>query len=658
MASKDRKNQPKRWEQNLWRPVELPIDDPLGIYARQSTKRQLTANVQSNEIQREDLIKMAIERGWDESLITLYDQDFAKSGTIDIDGRKGMLQMLSDIKAMKIRAVFVYMEDRLFRDEYQINVDTFIKVCSEAGCLILTPMMIYDLSNKWHRRQFRDACERAWEYLDEQIMYRLHMARDRAASQGLYDGRGLAIGYAVDKDKKSPTYKKYVVYELHAKVVRYIFNRFIELGSLGALAKELNNGAAIFPQESIDYAAQFTRLKSLRVPGGYSISYSGLRKLLLNPVYIGWWKHGEEGYIKGNHEPIIEETLFWYVHNQLVKEKQEDMTIEEEGQGEEELEEEGIQERYHTSSKSVVRNVLSAEPYQITANNPTGRYVIVDDRSLKRYALASVPIRVVEQIFLDKFLPRLHDMEFYNEYAKAAEEDIKAEEERKEFIQEQCNQTQKRIDGIFLTLQDPDLDIEQRGEFVETRKKLIAQRDKYRRELAEPSPLQQFYEYHDLIQKIGPHWNKLPLEQRQTFASLVIDKVHLSHLSPHFIKIVIKWKRLGEDIGVIWRPMSATYGWTEEELKILQDLYPKGATEELIQALPRRSYNAYNSKAQNLKIRKAERSIEPKRPDLSLDDLEVIEEYEVPEENTAMIHSVTWFSPYRRAGPDSGRCCR
>ncbi len=582
---------------------------------------------------------MAIERGWDEDLITLYDQDFAKSGTIDIDGRKGMLQMLSDIKAMKIRAVFVYMEDRLFRDEYQINVDTFIKICSEAGCLILTPMMIYDLNNKWHRRQFRDACERAWEYLDEQIMYRLHMARDRAASQGLYDGRALAIGYAVDKDKKSPTYKKYVVYEPHAKVVRYIFNRFIELGSLGALAKELNNGAAIFPKESIDYASQFTRLKSLKVPGGYSVSYSGLRKLLLNPVYIGWWKYGDDGFVKGNHEPIIEEALFWYVRNQLAKEKQEDMTFEEQG-------EEHLQERYHTLSKSVVRGVLSAEPYQIAANYPRGVYIIVDDKSLKRYALATISINVIEQIFLDKFLPRLNDMEFYNEYARASEEDIKAEHERSAFIQEQCNQTQKRIDGIFLTLQDPEIDAEQRKEFVETRKKLIVQRDKYKRELEAPSALQQFYEYHELIQKIGPHWDKLPLELRQTFVSLLIDKVHLFHLSPHFIKIVIKWKRLGEDTGVIWRPMSATYGWTEEELKILQALYPEGTTEKLMQALTRRSYNAYNTKAQELKIRKTERSTEPKRPDLSLDDLKVIEEYEVQEENTALTHSVTWFLPY------------
>src|SRR5437588_12843224 len=123
MTSKNQKPQQKRWETaNQWKPVTLPVNEPLGIYARQSTKGQLAKNVQSYEIQTEDMTEMAIERGWDRNLITIYDQDFAKSGTIDIDGRKGMLQMLADIKAKKIRAVFVFMEDRLFRDEYQINV--------------------------------------------------------------------------------------------------------------------------------------------------------------------------------------------------------------------------------------------------------------------------------------------------------------------------------------------------------------------------------------------------------------------------------------------------------------------------------------------------------------------------------------------------------
>lgn len=655
--SKDKKNQPKRWEQNFWKPVELPLDEPLGIYARQSTKRQLTANVQSNEIQREDLIKMAWERGWDESLIVLYDQDFAKSGTIGIDGRNGMSQMLTDIKALKIRAVFVYMEDRLFRDEYQINVDTFIKICSEAGCLILTPMMVYDLNNKWHRRQFRDACERAWEYLDEHIMYRLHMAKDRAAKQGLYDGRGLSFGYVVDKDKKSPTYKKFIIYEPHAKVIRYLFRRFVELDcSIAALAKELNNGAAIFPKEDPNYTPQFTRQRSIKVPGGYGLSYAGIRKILTNPVYIGWWKIGGEEPIKGNHEPIIDEGLFWYVHSRLVSQPKE-KPVNEESQSEDDSdsnkedsetdqeseEQEKMQhQRYHVTSPSVVRCVLSAEPYHIVANYPRGIYVIKEDKGLKWNALATISIDVLEQIFLDKFLPRLNDIGFYEEYAKAAEEDIKAEEERRAFVQEQYNQAQKRIDGIFLTLQDPDLDPEQRGEFIETRKKLIVQRDKYKRELDAPSALQQFYSYNELVQKIGPHWEKLPLELRQTFVSLLVAQVHLSYLSPHFIKIVIKWKRLGEDTGVIWRPMCSTYGWTEEELTALYELYPKGTTEELMQALPRRSYNAYNTKAQKLDIRKLERSTEPERPDLSLDDLRVIEEYQVPEENAGVIHSVTW----------------
>lgn len=625
-------NQPKRWETaNQWKSIELPVNEPLGIYPRQSTKGQLSKNIQSYEIQTEDMIKMAIERGWDRNLITLYDQDFAKSGTIDIDEREGMFQMLSDIKNLKIKAVFVFMEDRLFRDEYQTNVDIFIKVCSEAGCIVFTPMMVYDFSNKWHRKQFRDACERAWEYLDEQIMLRLHWARHRAASQGLYDGRALPVGYFVDKDKNSETYKKFIQYEPHAKVVKYLFKRFIELGSLGALAQEVASMTVLFPQEAPEHAPQFTRVNLLKVQGGYHVSYSGLRKILINHVYIGWWKVGDE-FVKDNHQPILDEETFWYVRRSLVRENKEESDEE--------------QKNYHTTTSSVVRDVLSAKPYQLAANNPRGIYVIVDDRSIKRYALATIPIQFVEKTFLDIFLQRLHDLNFSNEYLEAAAKEDTTEQERRAFIQEQCNQTQKRIDGIFLTLQDPELDPEQRKEFIETRKKLIVQRDKYQEELNTPSSLQQFYSYQELVQKIGPHWNKLPLERRQLFVKLLVKRVHFTYLSPHFVKIVIDWKRLGQDVGVIWRPMSSTYGWEDDELEILYKLYPEGTTEELMKALPRRSYNSYNSMAQLKGTRKLKRSTEPERPDLSFNDLRVMEEYDVEEENTGMLHSVTWFLPY------------
>src|SRR6266567_539771 len=108
----------------MWRPVELPIQYMLAIYGRQSTKNQVLKHVQSGEMQTEDLMEFAKRLGWPDDLIILYIEHRQKDGTIKsasgrlrIDQREGLKALVERIEADEIKAVLIFLEDRLFRDE-------------------------------------------------------------------------------------------------------------------------------------------------------------------------------------------------------------------------------------------------------------------------------------------------------------------------------------------------------------------------------------------------------------------------------------------------------------------------------------------------------------------------------------------------------------
>src|SRR5262249_25036570 len=133
-TSKQRK--PKRWElyRREWQIPELRTDDPVGLYPRQSTAKQVKHNRQSFEKQTLDAVEDLIKRGWSRELIRVYDQDMARSGTLGIEHREALNQMIADIRAGEIRTIRAAEVDRLFRDEDRIDSNVFIKICKEADC--------------------------------------------------------------------------------------------------------------------------------------------------------------------------------------------------------------------------------------------------------------------------------------------------------------------------------------------------------------------------------------------------------------------------------------------------------------------------------------------------------------------------------------------
>ena len=386
-----------------------PIHAPIAIYGRQSTKNQVENNRESYEAQTKDLLKRALDMGWKEGNIIVYVENIrndgavrSASGRLRIDQREGLSALVERIEQGEIKAVMVYQEDRLFRDETGIQYNVFIDICKRNSVLVITPLYIYDFNNdRYAIRLFRDKMQQAADFFTD-YSKRLCDLRQRVSERGGYDGRGIAVGYTVDRNRNSPTFKKYLIYEPHAEVVRWLFRRYRELcGNLHALCRELNQLTFVFPP--FQQGIELTRYQLSRSPsGGYLLSRSGLKFLLTNVVYIGWWMFQESVVQKDNHPAIVDEDDFWYAFHRLspiLPDGAENTHYSPQVR-------KGLKEGH---TPALLTGVIEAEDGSLYPNNQHDQgpcYTIVDMKTQSPHTvyLYSVRARFLDRIFVERML--------------------------------------------------------------------------------------------------------------------------------------------------------------------------------------------------------------------------------------------------------------
>jgi len=648
--SKQRK--PKRWElyKKEFQIPELRTDEPVGLYPRQSTKKQKQKNRQSFEKQTQDAIEDLIKRGWVRALIRVYDQDMGHSAVHAIEDREAMNQMLADIREKRIRTVRAAEVDRLFRDEDRIDSNLFIKYCREAECLVLTDRMIYDFSIPRHVDYFRDEVDRAWKFYESQILIRANELQDRARSKGLYVGTPPPIGYIVDKNPKSPMYRKFIPYPRHAQRTLELFQWLYDCGGiLGVLADRLDSFPYVWPLEEewvrdqkafwtnleVAYGMELDEEGNLK-PIGYRISAHGLTCLLGNRTYLGDWRYNGD-WLLNNHEAIVPKDLWDFAQEVLEKNRRGAVAV----------------ANYHTYTNSVIHDILYPGPPDVKkrfivrhkqGSDQHEEYKFQGLRGMKRTILATIAVQDVEHIFLQKFTERLRDTKRFEHYEErlAKDEENKKIEERKKNIADKIKQLTERIDGIFQTLQSPNLDKGDREDYVKLRNRLKQQRQTLEGELNIQSPVQVYLKYKDLIDKMGKFWERYPFADRQALVALLIRRVYLEPLSHHFMKMTIEWKAFPSDVGIIWRRHADSLYWEPEEDQILRDMYPIEPAAAIYQALPRRTWKGIMARASGLHIRRRTKTASATYKDMSEEDLQVVEMYAVSEENLGVSLFTQW----------------
>jgi site-specific DNA recombinase len=268
-----------------------PVSKPgrCAIYTRKSTEYNLELAFNSLDAQREACeayIKSQAHEGW-RLIAGRYDDGAFSGASLE---RPALQQLLADVRSGKIDIVLVYKVDRLTRS--LADFAKLIELFDAHGVSFVSVTQSFNTSSSMGRLTLNVLLSFA-QFERELIGERV---RDKIAAskrKGLWVGGPVPLGYAaVDK--------KIVVVAAEAEAVRTIFARYLKLGSVRALAEDLDRQGI---------RSKRRRLSNGRTVGGGRFGVGALAYLLKNRFYIG--EVGYRGEVHpGDHVPILDRDLF------------------------------------------------------------------------------------------------------------------------------------------------------------------------------------------------------------------------------------------------------------------------------------------------------------------------------------------------------------
>jgi site-specific DNA recombinase len=266
------------------------------VYTRKSSEEGLEQDFNSLHAQREAceaFIKSQAGEGW-RLVKTAYDDGGISGGTMD---RPALQRLLSDMDEGKIDVVVVYKVDRLTRsladfakmvEIFDAHHVSFVSITQQFNTT--TSMGRLTLNVLLSFAQF----ER--EVTGERI-------RDKIAAskkKGMWMGGLCSLGYDV-RDRRL------VVNQEESKLVKHIYKRYLELGSVRLLKRDLDRRGIV---------SKVRTSKSGVRSGGRSLSHGALYELLANPIYIGEIRHKKVRY-PGQHGAIVDRETWENVQRRL-----------------------------------------------------------------------------------------------------------------------------------------------------------------------------------------------------------------------------------------------------------------------------------------------------------------------------------------------------
>jgi hypothetical protein len=572
-------------------PLKFPVNDPIALYGRQSSLFQFDNNTDSRDYQIVHQRKILVyQYGWNEAMIVEYFDDFAVSGTLGIGERVGITRLLEDIESGYIKAVYVFLVDRLFRDKLLENVVRFAKVCYEKKIIIITSCYVYRMWIPEDYEKFIEDCKLAWKALDLQLNKRMLPMRAFSSHSGKYDSRTMNIGYVVDRDKHSPTFKKYIPLPKHAEIVlEKIFLRLVDLGGDAfALMHELEQQEGVhFPWH--DDPLFNNRIELIKIPGvGYRIgTYTTLLHIIRNKVYKGSWVTGGKEY-PNNHEAIITPQI-WDTANYLLDKRQS-----------------ANQPRARYRSKESILRGLIVRPFPgcIVTVSPAMREISLawkdDEKRMHPNRRDIIPLQTVEDMFQEIFTRRLLLDENCFAYAEAASALYAAEAKDKEHIRETITGLEARRRAILDDLENPQRRKKMSGRTVDEKYAKVAD---IKGEIVRltavvntPSKYIPLPDLISLIEQLRGNWDSLAPKTIRNVAIVFCRGIVLKPLSNHIWGFTVQWELWPDDTGIIWLNVGDKYHWTVEDLATLKDLVARGATAEaFLTALPKFSQTAISN---------------------------------------------------------------
>jgi Resolvase, N terminal domain/Recombinase len=608
-------------------PLQLPTHLPVAQYIRQSTIGQVKKNLQSQIQQDEELREKLLAYGWTDDLIWPISIDQGVSGQKRQDIRKGLAQLYHWIENGEIGAVAAFDASRLWRDRTHIWYNQFIEdyLIGHKIPVIFSDEEAGDIRVFWPRRQqdmdtLRDEFSHAAHQL-RHVYEKMNPGRLIAIERGKsFGGHSVPMGYIVVGKKGD---KHYVIYEPHAKLVRWLFNRYKELGgSLAKLGWEVRAMRFAFPP--FEGVEELPHVAPRFVEGvGYPITTrGGLISILTNPAYIGWYcfskKTGETRTVRSSrtddngkpiyrevpvyetvvvskeaHEPIVDYDLFMYAYSRLSP-----TTLEGEAN-----ENKPKLDRRVTDVPALLDGVLESDgtPAYAMAHNKSYTARAYEDGW--KSAQLVVDIETLDKAVSQAIIMVITALE--HRHRKGLQDSIyqQLEELRKVKVAENIDY-KKQLANIEKGIREAELEkrIAKEEEYepgVRAAIKQLRELHTAKAEIEEKQRLttkeeQEITKTKRLIAEVVAKWDKMKFERKQRFIRVIVMRANLTRTTPHFLKIELELRAplACTMVGYIFRVRRYQPAWAQDEYDKLAALYPQADRKEILMALPHRTWEA------------------------------------------------------------------
>ncbi len=253
------------------------------IYTRKSSEEGLEQEFNSLHAQREACeayIASQRSEGW-VPVRDRYDDGGISGGTLD---RPGLQRLTADIEDGLVDVVVVYKIDRLSRS--LADFAKLVEVFDRNGVTFVSVTQSFNTTTSMGRLTLNILLSFA-QFEREVTAERI---RDKVAAsrrKGMWMGGVPPYGYRALN-------RKLVIDDERAGHVRWIFARFLEIGSATVLARELDD-------------------RGIRTPRGNRIDRKFLYRILNNRAYIGEAVHKGDSY-PGEHDVIVDRETWDRVH--------------------------------------------------------------------------------------------------------------------------------------------------------------------------------------------------------------------------------------------------------------------------------------------------------------------------------------------------------
>jgi len=256
------------------------------VYTRKSSEEGLEQEFNSLHAQREaceSYIASQRSEGW-VLVRDQYDDGGISGGTLE---RPGLKRLMADIEDGLVDVVVVYKIDRLSRS--LVDFAKLVEVFDRNSVTFVSVTQSFNTTTSMGRLTLNILLSFA-QFEREVTAERI---RDKVAAsrkKGMWMGGVPPFGYRVEN-------RKLLVDADTAAHVRWIFARFIEIGSCTVLAREVD-------------------ARGLGTPRGNRIDKKYLYRMLSNRAYLGESVHKGDSY-PGEHDAIIDRETWDKVHASL-----------------------------------------------------------------------------------------------------------------------------------------------------------------------------------------------------------------------------------------------------------------------------------------------------------------------------------------------------